>query len=152
MKMYGLWLSCLLCIAAGEGQEGSGKTDVEKVAATFSDAYFNYDFKRAEKYITPESRQWLYFAASNVSQATLDVLNQLGEEEQPTVFVGGTEVIDDSTQAVSVSIRNIVDTDSIGQPPTLRDEETFRLTLVNREDNWMVKMEGLPRSEKRSRD
>ena len=152
MKMYGLGLSCLLCMAACEGQNSSERTVAEKVTAAFSDAYFNYDFKRAEEYITPESRQWLHFAASNVRQETLDVLNQLGDEELPTVILGGTEAIDDSTQRVSVTVRNIVDADSIGQPASVSDEATFRLTLVNREGNWKVKMEGLPRSERRSRD
>lgn len=150
--MYGLGLSCLLCMAACEGQNSSERTVAEKVTEAFADAYFNYDFKRAEKYITPESRQWLHFAASNVSQETLDVLKLMGDEELPTVIVGETEVVDDSTQRVGVTVRNIVDTDSIGQAASVRDEETFRLTLVNREGNWMVKMEDLPRSEKRSRD
>lgn len=152
MKMYGLWLSCLLCMTACEGQNSSERTVAEKATEAFSEAYFNYDFKRAEQYVTPESRQWLHFAASNVSQVTLDVLNQMSDEELPTVVLGGTEAIDDSTQIIGVTVRNIVDTDSIGQAASVRDEETFRLTLVNREGNWMVKMEGLPRSEKRSRD
>jgi hypothetical protein len=127
-------------------------TVAEEVTTDFARAYFNYDYKRAQQYITPESKKWLRFAATNVTQQTLDLLNQRSEEKQTDVCLESSEVLNDSTQMVSVSVTNYVDTDSLGQQPFVREEAVYRMKVVCRDDKWMVRMEGLPRSERRSRD
>ncbi len=152
MNKYLIGLSCLLGITACTGQRSSEMTVAEEVTTDFARAYFNYDYKRAQQYITPESKKWLRFAATNVTQQTLDLLNQRNEDKQTDVSLESSEVLNDSTQIVSVSVTNYVDTDSLGQQPFVREEAVYRMKVVCRDDKWMVRMEGLPRSEKRSRD
>lgn len=146
-----LWMIAVMALllscddTAGEGQEVA-----ERVATAWGQAYFNYDFERAAKYATPESRRWLSFAASNVYQADIDVLN--AQENGASVEVTDYEVTGDTTAMVVMEVRNFLQRDTIGSAGRMVDEATFRISLVTRDKRVLVRMAGLPRSEKRSRD
>lgn len=129
----------------GEGREAS-----ERVATKWAEAYFNYDFERAAKYVTPESRKWLAFAASNVYQADIDVLR--AQEQGARVSMDGYEATSDSSCVVCLEVDNFLLRDSIGKAGHIVSGCRFNITLVRREGRLMVRMEDLPRSEKRSRD
>ena len=140
------WLALLGCHEA----ETAPEEKVMVQAAAFADAYFNYDFDRARKMVTPESEKWLRFAASNVTQEDVDLLN--AQEENATVEAEDYERWNDSTLVVTVTVRNFLKKDSLGKEGVMTDEAQFRLTAVEHEGDFLIRMEGLPRSERQSLD
>ena len=100
---------------AGEGQEVA-----ERVATAWGQAYFNYDFQRAAKYVTSESNRWLSFAASNIYQSDVDLLRE--QEEGVSVEVDDYCELDDSTAEVILTVRNFLQRDTIGRAGRFIDE------------------------------
>ena len=152
MKTSIFFMTGWLAAAGCSWGTGPDEKVAEEVATAFAEAYFDCDLTRALRYVTPESRRWVAFAASNVGQATVDLLNGRGEDEQTTVTLTGREQADDSTVVVRLRVENGLAADSIGAAGSIGDGDCYALRVVNREGRWMVKMEGLPRSERRSRD
>ena len=131
-------------------QNRSMEEQVSECATGFAEAYFNYEFRQAERFVTPESSRWLKFAASNIGEADIEQLNSHGEAAM--VAVTDYTETDDTTVVVTIEVDNYMRFDSIGGRGRLMDEGEYRLTLVNRAGNWLVRMADLPRSEKHSRD
>ena len=117
------------------------------VAEEWAEAYFNCDFHGAEALSTPESRRWLQFAASNTTQQDLDLLKQHAAEVEATDYFPDAN---DTLRVVELQVSHYLS-------PTLQEakqeeEGLFHITVVKRKGEWKVRMEGLPRSEKQSRD
>lgn len=129
---------------------GEGREAVEKTAMAWAEAYFNYDFSGAEKYVTPESQKWLSFAASNVSQDDIDELRQ--KKEGATISVDDYEECNDSTAVVTMEVNGFLLRDTIGRPGHIANGLRYQIVVVRRDGRQMVRMEGLPRSERHSRD
>ena len=101
--------------------------------------------------MTPDSEKWLQLAASNVTQDDLDLLYQ--QEERAEIDTENMEMtINDSVATAWVNVTNFLDMTAIGESGKISKEATFCLSLVRLDDKWKIKMEGLPRSEKRNRD
>ena len=151
-KLSKLTSTILICAAltACDETTGKGQDVTQHVVAAWADAYFNYDFRRAQKYVTPESRKWLLFAATNVTQDDVDMLR--AQDEGATVTVSNYEETDDSTALVTLHVQGSIICDTIGRPAHPSADATYTVTAVSRGGRMMVKMEGLPRSEKHSRD
>ena len=113
--------------------------DVKEQACKFAEAYFGYDFVKARLFVTPESEKWLRFAASNVTQEDVDLLNATSE----AVSVAATDCChqNDSTARVMVTVCNAVVKDSLERPARVAGEAEFALMLVRRGDEYRVKME-----------
>ena len=151
MKNLALFIVVTLAmLTACDGQKKSQEEQINDCATGFAEAYFNYDFQQAERFVTPESSRWLKFAASNIGEADVKQLNEHGEEA--LVEVMDYSETDDSTVVVTVEVDNYLRFDSIGGRGTLTEDSEYQLTLVNRNGNWLVRMAGLPRSEKRNLD
>ena len=131
-------------------QEPVPNAEVRNRVQAFAEAYFNYDFLRAAELVTPESMKWLRFAASNITQQDIDILNA---QEMPTVV----DVTDywqapgDSTGTATVEVTDYLQKRTVGGSMQLVDEATFQLSVVEREGVYYVRMEGLPRSGRQSR-
>ena len=149
MKIYSLLIAAAWLLNACDGAETEPDAGIKEQARKFAEAYFNYDFATASHLATPESEKWLRFAASNVTQEDIDVIN--GTPEAATAEVTKCCHLDDSTARVVVTVSGVVLKDSIGQPAHVASEAEFALTLVRRNDDYIVRMEGLPRNEKHSR-
>lgn len=126
-------------------QEKAGRT-----ATSFAEAYFNYDFKKAIELTTPETTKWIRFAASNISEEDLNELNN--RTEGASVTLTGCELLNDTTCEAVLEIGNYLTADSIGRPIVSRHDGVFRLTVIQRDGQWKIRMAGLPRSETRSHD
>ncbi|MBR0049078.1 MAG: hypothetical protein IJP74_07165 [Prevotella sp.] len=149
--MSRLWVVIAMTFMLGcDDTAGEGQEVAERVATAWGQAYFNYDFQRAAKYVTSESNRWLSFAASNIYQSDVDLLRE--QEEGVSVEVDDYCELDDSTAEVILTVRNFLQRDTIGRAGRFIDEAGYRVTVVRREGRSMVRMEGLPRSEKHSRD
>ncbi|MDD7318652.1 MAG: hypothetical protein SOZ80_01240 [Prevotella sp.] len=119
------------------------------VAEKFANEFFNLRYKNSAKYCTKESEQWLKFAASQIGEEDLAVLRNA--EDGATVEIENVES-GETESKVTVRVSNYFEADTIGKPGRIADEGLFRLSLVKENRTWKVRMEGLPRSEKRSRD
>ena len=142
-------MTAVLLLTACDSERSKPDSAVGQQAWAFADAYFNYDFKRAVELVTPESARWLQFAASNITQQDIDLLNS--QDEPTTCDVGSIQQVNDSTFYATVSVTNYMQRDSIGQQMHVVDEGVFRLPVVRRDGKYYVRMEGLPRSERQSR-
>ena len=58
----------------------------------------------------------------------------------------------DTLRVVSLKVSNYVSSTLPAESAQLVDEGVFNITTVLRDGKWLVKMEGLPQSEKQSRD
>ena len=144
-------LNMILCLLATVLMTGCAEveSEAERAAQQWGEAYFNYNFKQALDYVTPESERWLRFAASNVTQADLDALHEHG---MATVEIDGYYPSSDTTGTAYLNVSNWLCTDSIGRAGSRLQEAAFQVQMVKRDGRWMVRMEGLPRNEKQSRD
>ena len=151
MKNCQYLIFCLFLFMGCGHKKEDPNLEIEKRCTAFAEAYFNYDFESAQKLVTPDSRKWLQFVATNISQADVDLINE--QEVPATVSVELCECVNDSTSIVTISVHDFYCKNSIGKAGTIVEEALFCLTMVKQQDGkHYVKMAGLPRSEKRSRD
>lgn len=123
------------CSARDDAQAGLGR-----VACDFGRAYFNCHYAEAATYVTADSRRWLEYAASNMTQTDVDQLRAAPGDAR----VEALEVLGDSTMRLLVS--NFLCKDTLGRAGHYVDRATFVLTIVD----GKVRMVGLPRSERQS--
>ena len=119
------------------------------VAIEWGEAFFNCDYHAAEQLSTPESRRWLQFAASNTTQHDLDLLKQHAAEVEATDFFPEAN---DTLRVVELEVSNSISPTLNGEESVQQEEALFHVTVVNRNCSWLVRMAGLPRNEKQSRD
>jgi len=150
MKNSVLLMICLCALWGCSNNEADPNVKVKECAADFAKAYFNYDFKKAQQFVTPESVKWLQFAASNISQEDVDLLNE--QEESASAEIASVEKVNDSMSVVTVEVHSFLRKDSIGKAGVMTEQALFRLTMVERSGKHYVRMEGLPRSGKQSHD
>lgn len=152
MKNLSLLMVLFLSLMSScDRQEKSREEQVCDCAEGFALAYFNHDYRQAEHFVTPESSRWLRFAASNISEADVEQLNAHGLAA--TVETTDYRQADDTTAVVTVAVAGYLHFDTIGGRGTVADDGSeYCLTLVNRAGYWLVRMAGLPRSERHSRD
>ena len=118
-------------------------------AVAWAEAYFNCDFMQAQDYSTPESSKWLSYAASNITEHDLELLH----ERNAVVTCDDITVTNDTLLLVTLRVRHYLKPAMLGEQAVQADEEgVFNITVVQRDKQWKVRMEGLPQSEKQSRD
>ena len=119
------------------------------VAVQWGEAFFNCNYHAAQALSTPESRRGLQFAASNTTQQDLDLLKQHAAEVEATDYFPAAN---DTLRVVQLVVRNSLSPAVNGGAPLQVDEALFSVTVVKRNDQWLVRMASLPRSERQSRD
>lgn len=124
-------------------------SNAEDVAEAFAENYFNLRYKNSAKYCTQESEKWISFAASQITREDIELLH--GLEEEASVEV--SDVSGDDTEChATIKVTNYFEADTIGKKGHVVNEGLFDILLVKEGKAWKVRMEGLPRSEKRSHD
>ena len=124
-------------------------SEATAVATEWGEAFFNCDYHAAEALSTAESRRWLQFAASNTTQQDLDLLKQHAAEVEATDYFPAAN---DTLRVVQLVVRNSLSPAVNGGAPLQVDEALFSVTVVKRNNQWLVRMASLPRSERQSRD
>ena len=146
MKQLLLFLAAILVAGCDVGMDGDQQA--REVAGDWADAYFNCDFKDASGYVTPESQKWLQYAASNTTAEELKMLKDAGGAR---VSVNDSfDEANDTMRLVTLNVSNVLTTQQ--QKPVLAEEGIFKVTVVKRDGEWLVRMAGLPQSGKQSRD
>lgn len=133
-------LLCHSCDTDGEKQQ------IGTFATQFAQDYFNCRYRQALQSCTPESAKWLHYAASNITQADLDVLNS--RDKEATCDVVDIATTSDSTSVATLKIKDFFLLDSIGKPGTINDEALLELTMKRAGDKWQVQLSALPRPRK----
>ena len=124
-------------------------SQAENVVDSFCQTYFHYQFERAMAFTTDESHKWLVYAASNVHQEDVDIIRS--QEMGPSIDVD--EVVTPEKDTIGyalVTVDNHLVMDTIGTVGHLQNNIQYRLDLVKRGGKWKIKLEGLPREEKRN--
>jgi len=130
-----------------EGSESQLRADLD----SFATHYFNWHFPQATKYCTASSLPWLRYAASNVHQADVELLRN--KSEDATIEINDITYGDDEVSATaSVTVRNFLQMDTIGQEAHLVEQADFLLPMSIEGDTWKVRMANLPQSGRRNRD
>ena len=119
------------------------------IAEQWATAFFSCDYHQAAALCTPESERWLRFAASNTTEQDLALLQEKTLEVAATDFFPDAN---DTLRVVEVEVQNFLQPTAVGAPSVLQEEGVFHICVVKRGGQWLVKMAGLPRSERQSRD
>ena len=123
----------LLAGCQGIGSKGDEET---QVATEWARAWFGCDYPKAQRLMTPESERYVRFAASNITEADLQVVNS--QEEGPQVEAEGSETYADTVAVVGIVVTNYLQRDSIGQPGHIVRRGTFSVPLLRRNGKWRV--------------
>ena len=135
-------LASALAACQGGGRQ-DGEAQAADVARQFAEAYVQLDLHRASSLCTPESRWWMSFLASNLTQADLDVYN--AQPQAATAQAEGLTMLSDTTARASLSVSGCLLLDSLGHSARVAEEARLTLTLVRRDARWLVSLQGLPR-------
>jgi hypothetical protein len=148
MKHLKLLFAAALMASCDMGTDGNGA--VRDTAEAWAEAYFNCDYVEAGKYATAESDKWLRFAASNTTEQELELVNG---RHAVVASDDDVSISNDTLRTVTLRVNNYLKPSMLGEPAVQPDEEgVFYVSVVKRDGRWQVRMEGLPQSEKQSRD
>ncbi len=154
MKINYLLIVICAFFSACEQRVPRNEEQLAKVADSFCVRYFNYDFAGAGRYCTDDSRRWIQFAASNVTEHDLEILY----EQETAAHIEVTSIAyhePDTTATVTVVVENYWDMDDIedhSRSLVYHRVGVFKFPMVKQQDRWKIRMEDLPRSERRSHD
>ena len=119
-----------------------GENDAKEIVDSFSVAYFNWRFKDALPFVTPQSAQWLRFAASQVVQEDVDSLRS--KRYAADVRVEDVCSIDDTTKMATVIVKDFIAMDSIGREPRTIPVDTFHIRVTLTNGFWRIYLRRLP--------
>lgn len=141
-----LMVVCLLFVVSScENHVGSSR-QLKKQVDSFAVYYFNWQFHKAVRFVTPESEKWMSYAASQVHQADIDLLQQ--KELPATCEIMEITYDDKVFSAIAhVTIRNYLRMDTIGKVASVIDVADFDIPLSyhSQSDKWIVNINELPR-------
>lgn len=146
-----LVMAYVILVSCGnsKSEEDIAKNEVEQ----FAEAYFNYDLKTALEHCTTESRRWIEYTASNISNEDIDILRTKQDKAETSIEEIAIDD-NDSTGTALVNVRNYLCLDTIGKAGAIAGNTSVDLYIVKRKGRWMVDIrKAFPlRSGKRGRD
>lgn len=136
-----VWVGCLLITACSSHKdEPQLKETVNGFAATF----FNWQLNEALPYCTPESKKWIEYAGSQITQEDIDLLKAQDEgashQLEDINYQAG-----DTTATVVIKVKNVMLLDSIGTSGKMMEKASFQIHLCYRNKQWKVLLTSLPR-------
>lgn len=124
----------------------SDDEEIETNACQFTEYYFNCVYGDAIKMCTPESEKWLRYAASNISQEDINLLNS--QKDDATCKSTDINMENDSTAEVTIKVKNFLMMDSIGVPPRIKDSALYSIVMKKRNGQWKVHLCSMPQEVK----
>ena len=134
----------VLCLLTGLGAAGCTSEEEEQAnsrAKEFAEDYFNLRFDEAYGNCTEDSRKWIAFRASNITEHDLEAVRSAPEG----AYISSTECqqINDSTALVRCVVCQALAADSLEQQRGRIVPETAYLIPLRKEGRrWLVRMEG----------
>lgn len=115
---------------------------VETASRTFANEYFNLRYGNAATLCTQESRKWLEYSASNVSQSDLDVVNNY--PDTATCEIVDIDMNGDTEAKVKLRVHNFLDNDSLENKSTICPSAVFSFNMHKENDRWKIVLNALP--------
>ena len=112
-------------------------------ADSFATHYFNWQYEQCLPFTSAESKTWLQFAASNVTQSDIDMLRAM--EYGASVEVTDIEMNDDGNATAELLVSHFLMPGRLGKEAALIEEATTTLTLKKQDEDWKVILEALPK-------
>ncbi len=147
-KLFQLFIAFLVIVFSACNLSKLTHERAAKTAELWARAFFYADYQEAQQYVTPDSRRWLQFAASNITQHDLDLINA-ADIDVETMDIQESD--NDSLVTAVIKVSNYVGPALLGQESVVQQVGFFTVTLVEHEGQWHVRMAGLPQNEKQSR-
>lgn len=145
-----LCILALLSFLSCSGSKDENDKEVGHVVDCFASCYFNLDLVGAVPFCTIESKKWLSFISSNISQADVDIIRT--QQVGATHEIGEIEHICDTFVVANCSVFNFLRVDTLGTSGCITEQAVFRIPVVKRNGKWLVKMEGLLQSGRQNHD
>ncbi|MBQ6203854.1 MAG: hypothetical protein IJK46_07145 [Prevotella sp.] len=150
------YLFAAVAIFMVAGCESASRFRMENKARTAADSFatyfFNWQFDKAAHFATDSSMIWLRYAASQVHKADIDLLRV---KEDAVINIDEIFINDENTASARITVRDFIRMDTIGTEGHIVEKASFVLQMernAEKEEDWKIRMEGLPQSEKRNRD
>lgn len=138
-------IACLVMACGGASRDEKEK--IEHEIQGFSEAYFNFRLHDAAGYCTADSKKWIMYFASNITEHDLETLRS--KESDATVRVTDIRFNEaDSTGTACITVSNAMILDSIGKPGRVADEAEYKLNFVCNNGRYRVRMAGPLRNER----
>lgn len=115
---------------------------VETTTKTFANEFFNLRYGNAATLCTKESRKWLEYTASNVSQSDLDLVNNYPDTASCEIV--DVSINDDAEATVKLKVHNFLANDSLESNPRICPTATFSFNLHKENEKWKVVLDALP--------
>lgn len=150
MKYYYSLFLCFL-LTSCQLQDSSSASAVDSSLSKWAEAYFNFDYKEAIEYMTPESAKWIRFAASNITEKDVEFIRE--HSDKTLIEITDRQMVEgDSVCNARIHVSNFVQLGTGANGNQVIDNADFIIRMVKRNGNWLVRTEGLPRSGRQSRD
>ena len=118
------------------------KEEIENTARDFASCYFGCHFDEAIKLCDKESRKWIVFTATNISDDDLTVLNS--SETMPQYDVKDVSVDNDSTATAIVEAKDYMRASDIDTTAVISQEDIYAFKLRKRGVKWLVSLDMVP--------
>ncbi len=139
-------ISCAaFCLIAGAFiTTGCMSEEEERAAAQakdFAENYFNLRFEKAYETCTDDSRKWIAFRASNITERDLEAVRNAPEEAY--VSSVNCKLTSDSTAIARCTVHEALAADSLEQRTgRILEKAEYAIPLVKQGRRWRVRMEG----------
>lgn len=144
---FPLLAAAVLTATALSACHEASKRDITEAVDSFSTAYFNWQFDKAQRYCDANAKKWMAYAAAQVNEQDVDALRAM--EEGASVKVKNIDFYSsDDTATVTLEVHNFLDLDSIGKPAHSINNALFNILTVKQGDNWRVTLNELPKRRK----
>ena len=135
-----VWVSGLLITACSSHKD---EPQLKETANGFAATFFNWQLNEALPYCTPESKKWIEYAGSQITQEDIDLLKAQDEgashQLEDINYQAG-----DTTATVVVKVKNVMLLDSIGKSGKMMEKASFQIHLCYRNKQWKVLLTSLP--------
>lgn len=139
MKQFFFIILSLFILMVSFSCKGKEESEYVQVRAdSFATHYFNWQFEKCMKFVTPESRKYLQFAASNVTEGNVEMLRSMPEDA--IVEIEDVTIEDMNHAFVKVSIHNFLAVDTIGREAKTHESGKATIRMVKKDNNWLVEM------------
>lgn len=116
--------------------------ELHNVVDSFATRYFNWQFPASVRFVTDDSKKWLSYAASQVTQEDVDSLRAMVEGAK--IEIEEIEEEGDTAKA-RVKVDDYLEMDTIGGTPRMVSEDTYILLLVRENGIWKIHLNEQPR-------
>lgn len=140
MRKIASLLSILIVSLLLTSCETETEKQVERVAFSFIDSYFSWHFEKSAEYVTDDSRKWISFLASNISEEDIAEFNKLREDIDYSC--SDTKMLSDTTAEVRVYAHNVVLPMDFKGGVTVCKEASYTLSVKKENTKWKVVIDG----------